>query len=132
MPFSLRDISDAAEPAGELDLDALGPAVHRLLHGLLHRPAEARPLLELLGDVLADQLGVDLGPGDLDDLDLDPPAGQVLQLLGSFSIFSPFLPMITPPGWTVTTTVTRLAGPLDLDLGDAGEAPCVLLVGQDF
>src|SRR4051794_11420620 len=53
-----------AEPPGELDLDAPGAAVHRLLQGPLHRPAEARPLLELLGDVLADQLRVDLRPGD--------------------------------------------------------------------
>src|SRR4051812_36840201 len=44
----------AAEPAGELDLDPAGPAVHRLLECPLDGPPEARTLLELLGDVLAD------------------------------------------------------------------------------
>src|SRR5207237_70751 len=66
----------ASQAARELNLHALGAAVHGLLDRPLHGPAEARPLLELLGDVLTDELGVDLGPTDLDDLDLDAAAGQ--------------------------------------------------------
>src|SRR5262245_20792494 len=64
----------ASQPPGELDLPPLGTAVHGLLDGPLHGPAEARPLLELLGDIFADQLRVDLGASDLDDLDLDAAA----------------------------------------------------------
>src|SRR4051812_29662656 len=54
----------AAEPARELDPDPSGATVHRLLERALHGPAEARPFLKLLRDVLADQLRIDLGPGD--------------------------------------------------------------------
>src|SRR5262249_48312528 len=41
-------LSRPAEPAGELELDPLGPGVHALFHRLLHGPPEAGPLLKLL------------------------------------------------------------------------------------
>ena len=45
----------AAEAAGETDLDALGAAAHRLLHGVLHGTAVRNAAGDLLGDALADQ-----------------------------------------------------------------------------
>ena len=44
--------------------------------------AEGTPVLDLPGDVLADDLGVDLGLLDLLDLDLELLLGQLLHLLG--------------------------------------------------
>src|SRR5262245_23607277 len=41
----------AAEPARQLDADALGPRLHRLVEGLLHGAAEAGPLLQLFRDL---------------------------------------------------------------------------------
>src|SRR5262249_9180109 len=112
----------AAEAARQLDLDATGAAIHGLLEGSLHRPAEARALLELLGDVLADQLRLDLGAGDFLDLDLDPAPGQGLQLLLELLDLGP-LPADdhTGPGGEQEDG-DGVTGPLDLDPGDAGVA----------
>ena len=50
----------AAEAAGDGDLDALGAALHRALHGLLDRAAEGDAPLQLLGDAARDEVGVEL------------------------------------------------------------------------
>src|SRR5262245_18281803 len=70
----------AAEPAGHLDPDALGPVLHRRVDGPLERAAEAGPLLQLLGNVLRHQLSVDFRAVHLHRLDLDVAVGQVFQL----------------------------------------------------
>src|SRR6188768_1747079 len=70
----------AVEAAGALDPDALGTGAHRGLHGLLHRAAELHAAGQLLGDALGNQLRVDLGLLDLEDVQLDLLAGELLQL----------------------------------------------------
>src|SRR5437588_8152390 len=70
IPLHPRDLG-AAEPAGAVDADALGAKPHRRLHGALHRAAEGDAALQLLGDALGDQLRLDLGLPDLDDIEAD-------------------------------------------------------------
>src|SRR3954470_22857202 len=112
----------AAEPPRELDLDPLGAPVHRLLERPLHRPAEARTFLQLLGDVLADQLRVDLGAVDLDDLDLVPAPGQRLQLFLQLVDLGPLATDDDPGARGRQEHRHRVPRPLDLDPGDAGVA----------
>src|SRR6266581_1762166 len=61
----------AAQPAGALHPDALGATLHRGLHGLAHRAAERDPAGQLLGHALGDELRVDLGVLDLEDVQLE-------------------------------------------------------------
>src|SRR3989338_8268498 len=76
-----RDLG-AGQAALRLDLDALGAGVHRLLHGLLHGPAERNALFELQRDVLGDQLRLGRRILDLADVDVHfLVAGDALQFL---------------------------------------------------
>src|SRR6478735_9285161 len=110
----------AVEAARALDPDALGTGTHRGLHGLAHRAAELHAAGELLGDTLGDQLRVDLGVLDLEDVQLDLLAGELLQLATD----------AVGLGATATDDDARtrgvdvhphaVPGALDLDLGDAG------------
>ena len=54
-----------------IDADAFGAKPHGRLHGALHGPAERHAALQLLGDGIGDQRGVDLRLADLDDVDDD-------------------------------------------------------------
>src|SRR5205085_9453548 len=60
----------AAQAPGDLHLAALGTGAHRTGERALHRPAERHAVLELLGDRLRDELRVELGTLDLEDVDL--------------------------------------------------------------
>src|SRR5438128_211155 len=53
---------------------------HRARQGPLHRAAECDPVLQLLGDRLSDQRGVELGALDLEDVDLDLLVGDAVQV----------------------------------------------------
>src|SRR5208283_1062820 len=75
IPFHARDFG-AAETARAIDADAAGAKPHRRLHGALHGAAERHAALELLRDRFGDQLGVELGLADLDDVDHDVAVGQ--------------------------------------------------------
>src|SRR5699024_917678 len=68
----------AAEAAGDGHSDALRAGALRGLHALAHRTAEGDSGGELLGDALSDQLGVGLGVLDLEDVQLDLLAGELL------------------------------------------------------
>src|ERR687897_2228671 len=110
----------AVETTRALDPDALGTRAHRGLHRLAHRAAELHTTRELLGDTLGDQLRVDLGVLDLEDVELDLLAGELLELaadavgLGAAAADDD----AGTRGVDVhTDAVTRA---LDLDLGDAG------------
>src|SRR5262249_24111053 len=106
------------EPAAQLDAHALGPVLHRQVDRALDRAAEAGPLLQLLGDVLGHQLGVDLRPADLERLDLDPPVGEVFEVLGQLVDLRALLADDHADLRRVNVDDHLLAGPLDLDLGD--------------
>src|SRR5919109_4715167 len=58
-----------AQPAGAVDADAERTEAHRRLNRALHGAAERDAALQLLADVVGDQLGVDLGLADLDDVE---------------------------------------------------------------
>src|SRR5262245_3158885 len=75
-----RDLR-AAEAAAHLHLDALRAALHRLLDRALHRAAERGALDELLRDALGDERGVELGLGDLEDVEADLAREQRLEAL---------------------------------------------------
>src|SRR5579862_1477485 len=76
IPLHARDLG-AAETAGAVDPDALGAQPHRRLHGALHGAAERDAALQLLRDALGDQLRLDLGLADLDDVEADLAAGKL-------------------------------------------------------
>jgi len=111
----------ATKTTGEQDLNAPGTAVHGLLQRPLDRAAKAGPLLELLGDVLADQLGVDFRPGDLFNLDIDPASGERLQLFLDPLDFRPLATDDHARAGGEEDDLHGVAGAFDLDLGDAGE-----------
>src|SRR5690606_25466757 len=59
---------------------AFGAEAHGRLHGPLHRTAERDTPLELLGNRLRHQRGVDLGLAHLDDVEMRFSLGQLGQL----------------------------------------------------
>ena len=71
----------AAEASGNLNLDALGAGAHRARQRALHRATEGDTVLQLLGDRLRDELRVELGALDLEDVDLDLLAGDAVEIL---------------------------------------------------
>src|SRR5919201_5430413 len=71
----------AAEPTSDRYAHALRAALHRARHGLLEHLAEGDALLELLGDGIGDELRVDLGHADLDDVHLHRLARALAQRL---------------------------------------------------
>src|SRR5206468_4670525 len=80
VPFGARDLS-AAETAGAGDADAFSPEAQRRLNRALHCPAESDTTLELIRDALGNELGVDLGLADFDDVEADIGTGHLAQLL---------------------------------------------------
>ncbi len=116
-----RDLG-AAEAAAALDLDALCAHAHRALHRALHGAAKRDALRQLAGDVVGDELRLELGALDLLDVDADFLAGQMRELVAELVDF----------GALLTDDDARTAGvqghddlarlPLDDDVGDRGMA----------
>ena len=71
----------AVEAAGALDTNALGASLASGLDGLAHGATEGDTALELLSDGLGNQVGVELGTLDLDDVDGDLALGDLGDLL---------------------------------------------------
>src|SRR5436305_884277 len=76
VPLHARDLG-ATEPARTVDADALRAQPHRRLNGALHGAAERDAALELLRDRFCDELRIELGFPDLDDVDDDVAIGQL-------------------------------------------------------
>src|SRR5690606_27353096 len=70
----------AAEAAGDLNADALGAGALCALQTLAHRTTERHTSRELLGDALCDELSVGLGVLDLEDVQLDLLARELLEV----------------------------------------------------
>ncbi len=70
----------AAQTAAATHAHAGGARAHGARQGALHGAAEADAVLELLGDGLGDQHGVELGALDLDDVDLHVLLGHRMDL----------------------------------------------------
>src|SRR5262249_38675272 len=86
----------------------------------------ARPFLELLGDVFADELRVDLGAADLDNLDLDAAPGQALELFLELVDLRPLAADDDAGPRGRQKDRHGVARPFDLDLGDARVAVLAL------
>src|SRR5204862_2753209 len=80
VPLAGRDFA-AAQPARAGDPDAVGAEAQGGGDRLLHRAPERHALLELQGDVLGDELRVELGMDDLLDVEVDLLARARLQLV---------------------------------------------------
>src|SRR5262249_40866349 len=71
----------SGQPAAALHLHALRPGANRRGQRALHRAPEADAVLELLGNRLRDELGVELRPLDLVDVDVHGLVGHAVDLL---------------------------------------------------
>src|SRR3989441_805546 len=78
--FGARDLRPA-QPARGLDLDPLRSHPHRALHGALHGAPERDALRQLVRHAVPHQLGVELRPLDLLDVDPDFLARELRQLV---------------------------------------------------
>src|SRR3981081_3868182 len=76
IPCAAPDLG-AAAAARAIDTNALGAETHRRLHSALHRAAERDAVVKLLRDRFGDQLGVELGLTDFDDVDDDVGRGDI-------------------------------------------------------
>src|SRR4029079_12349742 len=110
----------AVEATRALDPDALGTGAHRGLHGLLHGTAELDATGELLRDTLGDQLRVDLGLLDLEDVQLHLLAGELLELAADAVGLGATATDHDARAGGVDVHPHPVTGALDLDLGDTG------------
>src|SRR4029077_8206890 len=76
IPLHARDFG-TAETAGAIDADAAGAEPHGRLHGALHGAAESDAALELLRDRFSDELRIEFGLADFDDVDHDIAVGEL-------------------------------------------------------
>jgi hypothetical protein len=109
----------AAQPARALHPDATGAALHGGLHGLAHGPPERHPAGQLLGHALGNQLRVHLGVLDLEDVQLNLLAGELLQVAPDPVGLGPAPPDDDAGTGGVDVHPDPVPGPLDLHLGDA-------------
>ena len=70
----------AAQTAGHLGLNALGTQLHAAANTALHGAAERNPALQLRGDVLGHQLGVQVGLPHFHNIDNDGLPEHLLAL----------------------------------------------------
>src|SRR5579884_29720 len=111
------------QATAELDPDALGAGPHRAQDRLLHRPPVADPPLQLRGDVLRHQLGIELGLLDLLDGDADPVAEPLLEVLAQLiDRGPPFADHDARLGGVDRDRRLGVGGALGLDPRDAGVA----------
>jgi len=75
-----------AQTPRQLDANATRTTTHGGFHGPLQGAAEALPLLELIGDILGHQLGIDLGIGHFDRFDINQAVGEILKLNASIAV----------------------------------------------
>ena len=75
----------ASKAAGATDLDSQGALFHGELHRAFHRAAERNATLKLRGHIFSDELSLDIGHFDFDDINFYLlAAGQTGDLLRHF------------------------------------------------
>src|SRR5579883_778381 len=119
VPFHARDLG-AAEAAGAVDPDALRAEAHRRLHGALHRPTERDAPLQLLGDAVGDQLRLDLGLADLDDVEADLALRHLGEIAAQLLDIDALLADDDARARGMDGDARLLRGALDDDAADAG------------
>jgi len=75
IPLHAGDLG-ATQPPRTIDPDALRTEPHRRLHRALHSAAKGDAPLELLSDTVGDELGLDFGLSDLDDIEAYLAVGE--------------------------------------------------------
>ena len=70
IPFSTGDVS-TTETTGAAKTNAISTHIHRGLHGTLHGAAERNTTLKLNGDGFGDELSIEFGLLDFEDVDFD-------------------------------------------------------------
>src|SRR4029079_5391628 len=119
IPFHPRDFG-AAETAGTVDADAFRAKPHRRLNGALHGAAERDAALELLGDRLGDELRIELGFPDLDDVDDDVRVSELRHHLAQLLDVGALLADHHAGTRRVARHAALLVRTLDHDLRDGG------------
>ena len=121
----------AADAAADLDLDALGTHAHGGGDGHLDGAAIADAAFDLTGDAVSDDVGVNLGALDLEDVDLDILLGDLLELLlEHVDLLAALADDDTRTG-RVDRNGNELQGALDDDACEAGLRKTVLEVFAD-
>ena len=98
----------------------LAPAFIVALHALTHGATEGDAGGELLGDGLGHQLSVHLGVLDLEDVQLDLLAGELLQVAADAVGLGATAADDDARTGGVDVDADAVTGALDLHLGDAG------------
>jgi hypothetical protein len=131
VPLTATHFGSTQSP-GALDPNAAGPELHGRRHGLLHRPTEGDPTLELERDGLGDELRVEFGLPDLLDVDEDLLVrGELPQLCPQGLDFCAPLPDQDAGTRRVDVDDDLLPRPVDYDLGDSGVEELLLDVVPD-
>src|SRR6185295_911463 len=113
----------AAQPTRAIDADAEGAQTQGGLHSALHGATEGDPTLELLGNGLGHEGGVDLRLSHLDDVEMHLRRGQLCQLAAQLlDIGALFADQHARPR-RVHRHPAFLVRALDHHAGDAGLAP---------
>src|SRR5262245_53701526 len=121
VPFHARDLG-AAEPARAIDADAESAEPDRRLHRPFHGAAEGDAALQLLGDGLRHQGGVDLGLPALDDVEVHRRGGEPGELAAQLLDVGAFLADQHAGPGGMHSDAAFLVRALDYHLGDAGLA----------
>src|SRR5262249_1273919 len=116
IPFHARDLGPAETPRA-INADAAGAEPHRRLHRPLHGAAEGDTALELLRDRFGDQLGIELGLPDLDDVDHHIGLGELGDLAAQLLDVGALLADDDPRPRRLHRDAALLVRPLDHDLG---------------
>src|SRR5262245_53363673 len=122
IPFDAGDFG-AAEPAGAVDADPERTQAQRRLHGALHGPAEGNAALQLLGNGLGHQGGVDLRLSDFDDIEVHFRRRQFCQLAAQLLDVGTLLADQDAGAGGVDGEAAFLVRALDHSPRDAGLAP---------
>ena len=94
--------------------------LHRRLHRLAHGAAEADAGRQLLGDTLGDELRVGFGVLDLEDVELDLLARQLLEVAADAVCLGAAAANDDAGARRVNVDADAVARSLDVDLRDAG------------
>src|ERR1041385_7552299 len=119
VPVGTGDLG-SAETAGAGDADALGTETQRRLNRALHCAAEGDAAFELVGDALGDELRVDLGLADLDNVEAHFGLGHRLQLFLELLDVRTLLADDHARARSIDADAADLRRTLDHDLGDRG------------
>ena len=99
---------------------AIGACLHHVLDGTLHRTAKAHASTELFGDVLCNELRVEFGLFDLDHVELNALAGQLVDMGAEPVGFRTASPDDDSRARCVNIDTKSIASPFDLDPADQG------------